>query len=609
MPDSDLVADGRSSQQKNDSWVEDLTRRLEIAEVSLQQIKSHHLGQPPLFAGVIRSITKPLSPHPDDSDFIDISHSLRELSLSSPSPDTGFLGKSSAAMLVKAAATVKSRGDMDSQTYFRSQPNPKPWMKPWENYHSIPLHNSCFPDDQPMRVLVELYFSNQLHKHNPSFGTILLLVCALGSLYLTDPAVSNQDRQKLGWNWYNQVELYGQSVHQAPTLYDIQAYCLAVQFLTCTSNPRFAWSIAGFGLTLAQDLGAHRQKSWAPTITIDEDLEKRAFWILSFQDTQLSATLGRSGLLDQVEIDVTLPSECDDEHWQPWGMGFQPGGKPSTMVFFNCLINLYRILHFVLRVFYTIHSNNVRMQRHPDLAHFTVELDSALDQWFSTLPQHLIWDPDCTDGIFLDQSAALYCFYYYTRIIIHRPFIPGVFTTMEPDAQALGICTEAAKACIGVASVQCRRRPRSPLFFSQSPVFTSAMVLVLNKWGSTNVLSSAADELSLVHQCIDILRTQHESWPSSEFFITVLERLVSLDGSSTEQFDDHQDVSHFKYLAANSNANASEIPTGAAPSRGSDSSSLDGRSWPIEIFPVLVGDEESIPRRGYRPPVRLLHHI
>ncbi|KAJ6528104.1 fungal-specific transcription factor domain-containing protein [Mycena capillaripes] len=536
--------------------VEDLKRRLQSAEASLQEIQSRQLAQPPLYVTVIRSMAKPLSPpHPDDSEFIDISHCFRALSLDDTSPDNGFQGKSSAAMLVKAAVTMKAGGEnMESQMYFKSQTNTKPWLKPL-----IPSHNSFFSDGPPMRFLVSLYFSNVnpfipvlhrptfeecinrgLHKHNSSFESILFLVCALGSLYLSVPAVSSKDRLRLGWEWYNQVELCGQSLRQAPTLYDIQAYCLVVQFLICTSNPRFAWSIAGFGLTLAQDLGSHRHKPRAPTVTLEEDLEKRAFWILSFLDTQLSAALGRSGVLDQVEIDVTLPSECDDEHWQLWGLGLQPRGRPSTMAFFNCLVDLYRILHFVLRVFYTIHSNNARMQRIPDLAHFAMELDSALDQWLKTIPQHLIWSPDRPDGIFFDQSAALYCLHYYTQILIHRPFIPGVSSMMQSNARASEICTEAARACIGVANIHRRRRPHNPLLFSQSPVFTSAMVLILNKWGGTTELTKATDDSALIHESIDILKAQLERWPSSEFFIHVLERLVSLNENLTQQFDENR---------------------------------------------------------------------
>ncbi|KAJ6523981.1 fungal-specific transcription factor domain-containing protein [Mycena capillaripes] len=560
---------------------------------------------------------------------MDIADSFRALSLDSSPLDPGFQGKSSAAMLVKAAVTVKPRRENLASQIYRSQLAPKPGIKSW-NHLTIPPHRLSFPDDYLLKLLVTLYFSNihpfmpvlhhptfeedisqQLHMHNPSFGSLLLLVCALGSLYLTEPAMASQDRRALGWKWYNQVELCGHSLSRAPIPSDIQAYCLAVQFLISTSDPRTAWAVAGFGMRLAQDLGSHRHKTLAPTITIHEDLEKRAFWMLSFLDDQLSAALGRAAVLDPVEIDVGLPSQCDDEHWQPWGLGFQPRGKPSKIVFFNCLVNLYRILHFLLRVFYTIHLNNVRLKRHPDLGCLAVELDSVLDKWFSDMPQHLIWDPNRPDGIFFDQSAALHCFYYYTRILLHRPFIPGISSMIEPNGRASGICTEAARACINVANVQHERRRDTPLFFSQSPVFTSAMILILTKWATTNELSSQTDHMALVHKSISILKSQQERWPSSEFFVTVLERLDSLD-KQTHQSDDHQNTLNTEHSAVNSNTNFPAWPTRATPSTGLGSSSQlapsnakGNRPLPTAIPLVFIGDEEIIPRKAYRRPVNI----
>jgi hypothetical protein len=67
--------------------------------------------------------------------------------------------------------------------------------------------------------------NQRLHMRDLGFGTIVVLVCSLGSLYLTEPTMSNIDRQKLAWKWYNQVELCGHSLRHPPTLYDIQAYC------------------------------------------------------------------------------------------------------------------------------------------------------------------------------------------------------------------------------------------------------------------------------------------------------------------------------------------------------------------------------------------------
>lgn len=108
------------------------------------------------------------------------------------------------------------------------------------------------------------------------------------------------------------------------------------------------------------------------------------------------------------------------------------------------------------------------------------------------------WTPSLQDApLFCDQSAALYCFYYYTRILIHRPLIPVVLSASalppsvsEPDLMqslrspsirsfvhslqamlALGICASAARACITVASTQLDRRPDAPLSLSQVQLF------------------------------------------------------------------------------------------------------------------------------------------
>ncbi|KAJ7601408.1 fungal-specific transcription factor domain-containing protein [Mycena polygramma] len=267
----------------------------------------------------------------------------------------------------------------------------------WQNRVAALPHNLSFPDENSINSLASLYFSNinpfipvlhrptfdecvgqQLHIYDLGFGSILLLVCALGSLYLTEPTISRQDREALGWKWYNQVELCGHSLHRLPAPHDIQAYCLAVQFLIFTSNPRRAWLIAGFGLRVAEDVGSHRNKTWAPTVTIHDDLEKRAFWQVKYY----------APIFRHLNHYVTLPAECDDENWQPRGLGFQPQAKPSSMAFFNCLINLYRNFHLVLRTLYTIRVNQIRMESTHELPRLAAELDAALDKWFTSLPQH-----------------------------------------------------------------------------------------------------------------------------------------------------------------------------------------------------------------------------
>ncbi|KAJ7784856.1 hypothetical protein DFH07DRAFT_726065, partial [Mycena maculata] len=78
-----------------------------------------------------------------------------------------------------------------------------------------------FADDQLLTSLVNLYFANtncflpvllrpqfeaglnqHFHKTSRGFGTIILLVCALGSRNLS-PTLSPPEHKILAWTWHN----------------------------------------------------------------------------------------------------------------------------------------------------------------------------------------------------------------------------------------------------------------------------------------------------------------------------------------------------------------------------------------------------------------------
>ncbi|KAJ7176194.1 fungal-specific transcription factor domain-containing protein [Mycena crocata] len=582
------------------AYITNLQSRLDAAQSALRDFQARRQAELPMWARGIRNLIKPFAaPHPDDAVFIDIADSLRALSLESAPPDPGFQGKSGTGMLVKAALSVKPGGTPPPQSHHASpSPTaalPKPWMlRPWRKENPPPIPAFSYPEQEHIATLVKLYFTHvnlfvpllhrptfegcveaQFHLRDTGFGTTLLLVCALGALYLpvgternylpTYGVRSSRDFS-LPWALYNQVQLCGHALYQQPTLYDLQTYCLAASFLHFAANPRFAWAIIGFGLRLAQDVGAHRRKARGETVTGEEELEKRAFWILLLMDNQLSGALGRSAVIDLIEIDISLPNECDDEGWpssvtniegsasyrhqaassSPWR---QPSTRPSTLAFFNCVLNLYRITNFTLRSFY---STTVLYRRNGayHFPSFVVELDAALDAWVAAIPRHLTWDPTRPKGssaesqLFCTQSAALHCFYCYARILVHRPFIPGTSLFLEPDPRALDRCTEAARSCIAAAEAHQRWSTADGLLmFSQTPLFTAAMVLVLRTRGSANgqtqpdhdILSdSETDDKTRIHTAIAVLTVQRERWPSSEFFVAILERLIGVEASSED---------------------------------------------------------------------------
>ncbi|KAJ7747130.1 fungal-specific transcription factor domain-containing protein [Mycena maculata] len=566
-----------------DNRAMNLKLRLDAAEAALQE------NHTPLTKRNIKRLVEPfLSPHPGDSDFNDIADSFRALSLEGAPPDPGFQGKSSTAMLVTAAVAEKTRAK-GSQTPVgnRNRSEPKPWtLRPCEQ--DLPIPHYVFPEEDLMVNLVTLYFSNVNAfiplLHRPTFwecikvglymrhngcASILLLICAVGSLYLTDPGLSGEDRESLGWKYYNQVELCGHTLRQQPTLYDLQVYCLAAEFLHCTSNPRTCWSIVGFGLRLAQDIGAHRQKVPGSQATMEEELERRAVWILFLLDTEISAALGRLAYFDPGEIDIGHPVECDDEYWIDMGPGRQLEGKPSGVAFFNCVINLDRILSFTLRSLYRSKPDLMRVGI-TTLAPVALDLDAALDKWLSSIPAHLVWDPDRTNSLFATQSAALHCFFYYTRILVHRPFLPTMHPTSQTGLATQKICGDAARACIRVAETNLKRHPDVPLLFSQSPLFTAAMVLLLETWDTKTACADATQHLRYIHAAIRVLKSQQPRWQSSAFLTEVLERLLSTGGSSMPR---------------------TRGAPGQFPSLSSRPES-DAHLHAFAIPPVFVGDEE-----------------
>ncbi|KAJ7486872.1 fungal-specific transcription factor domain-containing protein [Mycena latifolia] len=584
-----------SSDSYDNDYVQNLKLRLERAEAALRE--TPRPGVSPVMGRAIRSLTRPFTlPHPDDSAFIDIADSFRALSLGGPCPDPGFQGKSSAAMLVKAAVEVRPGQAR------RSGINP-PILAPKSWSRKPEAGNLDFPDDHLMEVLVSLYFSRvnisipllhrptfdqclsqRLHQHHISFASTLLLVCAVGSLYLTDPDVSKQEREALGWRWYNQVELCGHKLRHQPRVFDLEAYCLAAEFLIFTSNPRFSWSIVGFGMRLMEDVGAHRLKDAMRAITAEEELQKRAFWVLILFDTLLSAALGRSAVFDSLEYDIDLPSECDDEYWGPSGPRAQPSGKPSSVAFFNCLLNLYRIVQFSLRVFYCTTASQKQLKL-TDLPSIAVQVDVTLNKWFAAVPKHLVWDPAREDALFFDQSASLHCFYYYARILIHRPFLPAVRPGTKPEP-AVSICNEAAWACINVADIQRRRSPDTPLLLSQTPVFTACMILLLNMWDEASEPHYPKEALAHIHTGIDVLKSQQERWPSAVFPLCGLEQLASLDPAAATKSPgsyDFMDSTPEDNTLAEPHADVEEPRSALIP-------------------PAFVGDEDEIRPRRFRGP-------
>ena len=53
---------------------------------------------------------------------------------------------------------------------------------------------------------------------------------------------------------------------------------LIALFLDGTTAPQASWAVIGAGIRAALEVGVHRKKMYAPTLNVEEELWRRAFW-------------------------------------------------------------------------------------------------------------------------------------------------------------------------------------------------------------------------------------------------------------------------------------------------------------------------------------------
>jgi len=256
-------------------------------------------------------------------------------------------------------------------------------------------------------------------------------------------------------------------------------------------------------------------------------------------DRLMSASLGRPCAIQEEDFDVDLPTEVDDEYWEnehdPEKAFKQPAGKPSLLSYFVSLTKLIQILAVALRTIYSINKSKIFLGfvgPHWE-QHIVAELDSALNEWVDTVPEHLKWDT--TGQNFKDlrwflQSASLYSHYYHLQIQIHRPFIPSPKRPSPLSFPSLAICTNAARSCAHVVDLQRRRAPQYPSSHFQLPAFTAGIVLLLNIWGAKRAggVADPAKEMEVVHKCMGVLRGAEGRWHAAGRLWDVLYELASV---------------------------------------------------------------------------------
>ncbi|KAF7347202.1 Fungal-trans domain-containing protein [Mycena venus] len=482
----------------------------------------------------------------DTDDGLDISDSLRALTIEGTNR---FYGHSSSVQFIDTAMNIHGK-----TSHAAGVQRPEFWsIKPWEKF-AVESPQLVFPEDDLLETLIKIYFDqvnpiinilhflsfhqsilDGLHLHDPQFGALVLMVCALASRYSDDPRVfieGDNSEHSCGWKWYSQVRRLRATFLPVPSLYQLQTICLSIPYPD-SSSPEESWILAGLGIRVAQGAGAHYRDGYRKMEPLTAELYRRAFWNLVVADTMISSFTGRPSITKPSELEVDLPVACDEEYWGIPNAA-QPEGKPSNSAFMPVWLELMLIFGRIQRAVFSL-----KMRLREEI----VELDSALTKWITTIPEHLRWDPHQQNQTFLDQSAILYSTYYYAQLLIHRPFIPapGKEPVANPtEFSSFAVCANAARSCGHVLDVQARRgRSLLHILTPIAALFDSAVVLLVNVWAVVDGSRSQTPEdfaraTADVQNCLRVLRLYEKRWRGAGRNCDILSAMLNI-GKYTSQ--------------------------------------------------------------------------
>ncbi|ORY82329.1 fungal-specific transcription factor domain-domain-containing protein [Leucosporidium creatinivorum] len=477
------------------------------------------------------------------------------------------------------------------------------------NEHRKASHSFPLPDQDLADKLVEAYFEQvnnvMVILHRPyfercikagmlesdsSFRSLYFMVLALGSRWITDdprlvppsapshPTGANQSR---GFDFFRASSASASPTLVSATLFDIQCSLLCVLWLMGSASPISAWAAVGFALRRVVDVGAHRENRarWNSS-PLEDQLRKRAFHMLFGIDRVISASLGRPLAMQEEDFDISDPLDITDEALDAWelnGKSSPPSlpTEPTLVSGAKCMVALTKIQGRVLRMLYGMKSEEQTAQK---TAEAVCLLDSLLNAWLDTVPEHLRWNPLEQDPKFLPQTVALYSHYYCTQILVHREFLSPNRPRVH-GFPSLAICSNAARSCANVLDVLRQRGQLSSAFF-YAPLcaITAGLILLINVFsgGSTvsNLTSSAMND---VKRCINVLAALGDSTFVARKCHTGLCRLTAFATSPSRA----QPTTSTSSIGSLKRANPDDWLDGHSPSSGSGQPSPEG-SGPAE---------------------------
>ncbi|KAG2014304.1 nuclear protein [Coprinopsis cinerea AmutBmut pab1-1] len=530
-----------------------------------------------------------------------------------------FFGPSSSGMLVKAALEFSRQYATNPQACnpgaimkVAAFKRPQYWtVQQWEIVPPEPQQPFVFPEPDLLEHLVDTYFrmcnvfipvlhrptfeksvKAGLHLKDRGFGGCLLAVCAVASRYSSDKRVIPEgvtSELSCGYQWFKQLRLFRKSFIRTPSLYELQTYWISATYLHGASTPEDCWYLIGMAIRAAQDAGIHRRHRGPPTV--QSELRKRIWWALVLADIVVSISNGRPRAIHASDFDVDLPIECDDEYWEnpdPALAFKQPQGKPAQTTCLVKLLELFNVLSSAEAVFYATKKTVPPDASSPEEweQHNLASLDSLLNGWVDTVPEHLRWDPNNPNPIFFDQSALIFSTFYWVQILIHRPFIS---IRSKLSLSSLAICTNAARACSRIMELHSQRGFLA-LPQVQATIFKSGLILMLSIWRAkqAGIPLDEQKEMESVYRCARLLAMFERRWHPAGRFSDVLRALAAV--SNLPLPESSIDSGAPAWWSASPSASATQDPQPSPPSSQPATSEIGCSLTGVFNFPVYSSE-------------------
>ncbi|KXN92472.1 hypothetical protein AN958_08031 [Leucoagaricus sp. SymC.cos] len=455
------------------------------------------------------------------------------------------------------------------------------WEEDWNslNIHSASLITQLlhyFPPDSVVTELVDLYFCHSnaylpllhrptferywregLHHSNVWFATLCIMIFAVASRWNEDGGktlaewLQSRDSWKAaGWKWFFvalDVHCGRRSLSCPATLLEIQTFVLMMIFLRGTTCTATSWLFVSIGIRKAQDRGAHRRTVYKGYPNVDDELWKRAFWVLLAFDHILGASLGRGIATGQEDYDLELPLEVDDEYWETGNEETdfkQPSGVPSKISSFIHFLRLSEIIAFTAKTLYPVDKRKVFLGfvKGDWTGEVVRQLKMAMEEWVQRIPPHLRWDKDVADSVFSRQAASIHSLYHCVMMTTWRPFCAYNSTTTsrpENDRQsaAMSQCAVSIKACASILDIELQRGlSNAPNMINVSLVCAGTLAILLwvlqrkmvaSGQGKTQIRNFEieqtgifiSDLLDAVDICMKVLALKQGSWECAEALV------------------------------------------------------------------------------------------